>query len=89
MLPSPKSPQPVTTPDLGVGDLALTGVAPKLANGLDDVAHAEHVRFREESTVGVHGQLSSQLDPAILDEGDPPRRACRSRPPRAAAAPRR
>ena len=67
MLPSPKSPQPVTTPILASATWRA-GLAAQLAHRLDDVVHAEHVRLREQPAVGVDGQAPPSSMRAVRDE---------------------
>jgi hypothetical protein len=50
-------------------DLALAGFSAQLADGLDDVVHAEHVRLGQQTTVSVDRQLPAQLDAPAGDEG--------------------
>src|ERR1700694_17259 len=45
----------VAPTDRGIGDLAVAGLAPQLADGLDEQEHAPHARMarRQTSAVGV------------------------------------
>ena len=42
--------------------MALTAVAPQLANGLHDLKHAFDVPFRQHTPCGVHRELAAKLD---------------------------
>ena len=68
MLPSPKSPQPVTSPELGVGHLGLAGLAAQLTRHLDHVIESPVVALGEEATVGVHRVAPAELDPTVAHE---------------------
>src|SRR5215813_1570549 len=52
--------------DARAADLTLAALAPELTDDLGDRVPARHVRLREEAPRGVHGQLASQLDAALL-----------------------
>src|SRR5437667_6714408 len=52
--------------DARAAHLALAALATKLADDLDDGVPARHVRLREQTARGIHGQLAAQLDAALL-----------------------
>src|SRR5437588_9548981 len=54
--------------DLGILDLRLAGLAPELADKLDNVVHAGHVSLGQQPAVRVDRQASADPDVAVLHE---------------------
>src|SRR5437868_1896675 len=54
--------------DLGLLDLCLAGLASELADKLDDVVHAGHVRLGQQPAVRVDRQAAAKPDVAVLNE---------------------
>jgi hypothetical protein len=65
MLPSPRSPQPVTRPVWAPSYLAIAAVVAQLAHRFDHMIEAPDMRFAEQAAMGVERIAPAKLDLAV------------------------